>query len=463
MLGLARKLRPDNLLTIDEVTVNGATLAIAAAVALASALIFGLAPVWAVARADAATALVGRARRSHDGRPAGRLRSGLVIGQIALTLILLVGAGLLVKSFVKQRTRDIGIRIDGLAQVEISLPERIFPTPARREQVIQDVLARIRRIPGVTGVAPANDGVTTFGAMQAEFLPEGKPWPDTPQPTFMPTRVISPEYFAVAGQRLVAGTTFQVDTSSRENLVNRGIIIDEATARRTWGRVNVVGERIRMSRDAKDPGSTIVGVAADVHTTSDAFFAGVPMIYFPRSPGEAGATMVVRVSSDAVLAAVSRAARDTDPGLRIRSATTVTDALADAAANDRFTMAIITFFSVVSLVLASVGLYGVIAFAVRQRQFEFGVRLAIGALPERVRLMVLKEGLIRIGGGVVVGLVGSAALVRAIRGMLFETSPWDPWVFAAAALLITLVGVAAAWIPAVRASRVDPLVAIRSE
>lgn len=463
MLALARKLRPDNLLTIDEVAVNGTTLAIAAAIALASALIFGLAPIWAVTRADAATALVGRARRSHDGRHSGRLRSALVTGQIALTLILLVGAGLLVKSFVKQRTREVGITVDGLAQVEISLPERNFPTPARREQVIQDLVARIRRIPGVTGVAPANDGPTSFGAMQAEFLPEGKPWPDTPEPTFMPTRVISPEYFAVAGQRLVAGTTFHVDTSSRENLVNREIIIDEATARRVWGRTDVVGRRIRMSRDAKDEGSTIIGVAADVHTNSDAFFVGVPMIYFPRSPGEAGVAMVVRLTRDDVLTAVSRAVRDTDPGLRIRSATTVADALAEAAASDRFTMAIIAFFSIVALVLASVGLYGVIAFAVRQRQFEFGVRLAIGALPERVRLMVLREGILRIGGGVILGLLGSAALVRTIRSMLFQTSPWDGSVFIGAGLLITVVGIAAAWIPAVRASRVDPLVAIRSE
>lgn len=463
MLRLARALRPDNLLTIDDVTVSGATLAIAAAVALAATLVFGLAPLWAVARADAAASVVGRARRSHDGRHAGRLRSGLVTGQLALTLILLVGAGLLVKSFVKQRTRDIGIRVEGLAQVEISLPERLFPTPTRREAVVQDLVARIRRVPGVAGVSPANDGPTTFGAMQAEFLPEGKPWPDQPQPTFMPTRVIAPDYFAVAGQRLVAGTTFHIDTASRASTISREIIIDEATARRVWGRVDVIGQRVRLGRDAKDQGSTIVGVAADVHTSADGFFAGVPMVYFPRSPGEAGVSMVVRLTRSEALAAVSRAVRDTDPGLRIRSATTVADALAESAAGDRFTMAIIAFFSIVSLVLASVGLYGVIAYAVRQRQFEFGVRLAIGALPERLRLMVLREGLVRIGAGVVLGLLGSAALVRAIRSMLFQTSPWDPWVFAGAAVLISMVGLGAAWIPAVRASRADPLAAIRSE
>ena len=457
MLALARTLRPADLLTIDEVRVNGTTFLLAAVIGLGSAIIFGLAPIWAVAETDAAAALVGRARRTLDGRAAGRLRSGLVVGQIAVTLILLVGAGLLVKSFVRERTLPTGLDLDGLAQIDVSLPERAFPAATRREQVIQETAERLRRTPGVLAVAVAGNGPLDFGAMQAEFLPDGKPWPETPAPAFMPMRQISPDFFKVTGQRLVAGSTVRSDTTLHQ------IIIDEATARRVWGSTDVIGTRVRFGRSGNDPGSTIVGVAANLRTTSDGFFRDVPIIYTLIQPGQNGATFVLRIAGGAALSSASRSVRDTDPGIRIRAAATTAESLAETTASNRFTMAIIAFFSALSLVLAMVGLYGVIAFAVRQRHFDFGVRLAIGAVPAGVRAMVLKEGAARIAAGVVVGLAGSAGLVRLIQSMLYRTSPWDPWVFGGAATLIGAVGLAAAWIPADRASRVDPLVAIRSE
>ena len=457
MLALVRRLRPERLLTIDDVRINGLTFLIAGAVALAATVTFGLAPIWAVARTDTAAALVGRARRSFDSRGARRLRSGLVVGQIALTLILLVGAGLLVKSFVRERNLPLGLDIAGLAQIAVTLPEREFPIPARREQVMHDLVARVRRIPGVRDAALAVSGPLDFGAMMAEFLPEGKPWPAVEAPGILPMHSVSSDYFAVTGLHLVAGTTFGTDTTAQE------VVLDEATARRVWGTVKVVGQRVRFGRGPKDAGSTIVGVASTVRTSNDGFGDRAPTLYVRMDRGGTDATLVVRAPGEAALRAVSRAIRDTDPGIRIRSATTVKDAMIESTAGHRFTMAIIAFFSTLSLGLAMVGLYGVIAFAVRQRHFEFGVRLAIGALPARVRGMVLRDGIARIVAGNVIGLIGSAGAVRLIRGMLYQMSPWDPWIFAGAAALIAVVGVAAVWIPAESASRVDPLVAIRAE
>lgn len=457
VLALARRFRPPDLLTIDDVRISGATFLIAAAIALVATLCSGLAPVWAVSRVDAATALVGRARRTLDSRGAGRLRSALVVGQIAITLVLLLGAGLLVKSFVREVTLPRGFEAAGLAHVSVSLPEREFPTAARREQMIRDLAERVRRVPGVTGVAAAGNGPLDFGVMRAEFLPAGRPWPAEAAVAFFPTRAIGPGYFDIIGQRVVAGTSFGPDSTGSE------VIIDEATAQRVFGSAGAaVGQMVRFGRNAKETGSTVIGVAANLRS-GGADFAGAPTIYHRNEPGDFGATLLVRSTGASPIRAVSRVIRDADPGLRIRSARTTEAALEEATAGERFTMAIVAFFSVLSLGLALVGLYGLIAFAVRQRYFEFGVRLAIGAVPERISALVLRDGMRRVGAGLIVGLLASAGLVRLIRSLLYEMSPWDPWIFGGAAVLLYVVGLAAAWIPARRASQVDPLVVIRSE
>ena len=457
VLALARRFRPEDLLTIDDVQISAATFLIAAALTLGATLCFGLAPIWAVSRTDAATALVGRARRSLDTRGAGRLRSGLVVGQIAITLVLLLGAGLLIKSFVREMTLPLGFEATGLAEVSMSLPEREFPTAARRDQVVREVVERVRRVPGVTMVTAAANGPLNFGVMQAEFLPADRPWPAADPKAFFPTWSIGPDYFAVIGLRLVAGATISPDTAARE------IIIDEATAVRVWGTAAAaVGQRVRFGRDNKDTGSTVIGVAASLRSVA-VDFAGAPTVYRRMETGDVGETLLIRSTGASPIRAVSRIIRETDPGLRIRSAATISDLLAERTAGTRFTMAIVVFFSVLSLGLALVGLYGLIAFAVRQRHFEFGVRLAIGAVPSRISAMVLRDALLRIGAGLGVGLLGSAGLVRLIRSMLYQMSPWDPWVFGGAAVLLGVVGIGAAWIPARRASQVDPLVAIRSE
>ncbi len=454
VLALARATRPESLLTIDDVRVSGLTLGLAVSVALVATLVFGLAPIWAISRADVATAVVGRARRAGDGRGAARLRSALVIGQIAVTLVLLLGAGLLVKSFVRERSLPLGFDGRNLAQVGITLRERDFPNPTGRDEMSRSVAERIRRIPGVTMATLSGNGPVDFGVIQGEFLAEDRPVPATEAKAIMPARWVGPDFFAVTGLALVAGRTFSADTGQAE------LVIDAATARRVWGTLDVVGKRVRYERTGG--WRTIVGVTADLRGFNDGF-ENAPNLYEREYSGETGHTILVRVADPTVLRDVSRAVRETHPAIRIRSAAMTLDAIEEQLAGNRFTMSIVAFFSVLALVLATVGLYGVIAYSVRQRTFEFGVRLALGAPPERVRALVLRDGLLRIGGGVVLGLIGSLGVVRVIRGMLYQMSPWDPVVFGLAAALLFGVGAAATWIPARRASRVDPLAAIRVE
>ncbi|MDX2060590.1 MAG: ADOP family duplicated permease [Gemmatimonadales bacterium] len=453
VLALARATRPDTLLTVDEVRLSGLTLGVAVAVALVATVGFGLAPIWAVSRADVATSVVGRTRRATDGLGAGRLRTILVVGQIAVTLVLLLGAGLLVKSFVRERTLPLGFDAPNLAQVSISMRERDFPDSTGRDELARSIVERIRRIPGVIAAAQSGNSPVDFGVVQGEFLAEDRPVPETEAKIVMPARWVGPDFFAVTGVPLVAGRTFSADTGQAE------VVIDAATARRVWGTLDVVGKRVRYDRSGG--WRTIVGVAGDLRGFDG--FDGVPALYEREYAGETGHTILARLADARVLREITRAVREAHPAIRIRSAALTLDAIEDQLAGTRFTMAIVACFSILALVLAMVGLYGVISYGVRRRTFEFGVRLALGAPPARVRGLVLREGLLRIGGGVAVGLLGSVGLVRVIRGMLYQMSPWDPTAFGVAAALLFGVGAAAIWIPARRASRVDPLEAIRAE
>ncbi|MFN0181585.1 MAG: ADOP family duplicated permease [Gemmatimonadales bacterium] len=455
VLAVVRQVRPDNLLTIDEVRVNLGTLGLAGGVAAATVLLFGLAPIWAVSRADLGTAVVGRARHHVDGRGAGRLRSFLVVGQIAVTLTLMLGAGLLLKSFIRERNLPLGFMAEGLAEVNVVLPEGDFPTAAGRAQLMGEIVERARRVPGVIAASMSGNSPIDFGVMFGEFLAEGKPVPPTEAKAVMPLRWVAPDFFAVAGVRLLAGRTFGPDSAQLE------IVIDAATAKRAWGTVDVVGKRLRFGREARE-WHTIVGVAADLRALHDGF-EGVPTGYLRVDPAEHGRTLLLRLTNETVLTDVNRVVREASPAIRIRSAGTALAALDDQLANTRFTMVIVTAFSILALTVAMVGLYGVIAFTVRRRHFEFGVRLALGAPPSRVTGMVLREGLTRIALGMAIGLAGSVALVRVIRGMLYQMSPFDPAVFLGAAGLLVAVGIAAVWLPARQASKVDPLEAIRAD
>lgn len=454
LLAAAKLFRPTSLGAIDDLGISWLGLAVALVTSLLTAVGFGLAPIWAVSRSEAAVALVGRVRRAHDGRGPERLRGILIVGQLAVSLTLLVGAGLLGHSFLRSQRLPFGFEPKQLGHLQFSLPERQFPDPARRVALRAAVVERVRQVPGVLDLAAAEASALQMGVMHGEFLPEGREWPATETKLFLPARWVTPDFFRVAGIAFIAGRPMSADTAAHE------VVIDERTARRYWPD-GAVGRRVKFSRT--ESWQTIAGVVADQRLVSDAFDEA-PLVHFQlEGTGVDGGVLNLRMQQPSVLNAVAMAIRMLDPEIRISQMTTAEAALTAEFASRRFTMILTAVFASLTVLLAGVGLYGTIALQVAQRRFEIGVRLAVGATPANVGRMVLWEGVGRIIGGLALGALGVLGLGRVITSMLYRATPWNGAVFAAASAVVVVVGILATWLPARRASRVDPLLALRSD
>ena len=453
-LWLMRATRPENLLTLDDVALDPRVTLAELGLTLSVAVLFGLAPAWAVSRADSAAALVGRVKRSLDSRFGRSLRSALVVGQLAASLVLVSGAGLLVRSFVAERDTPLGFEPTGLGWVQFSLSERVVPKAAERAAIAEEARAAVSRMPELRIVALAGDSPLGYGVIQGEFLIDGRPLPDRETESLIPFNRIGPGYFEAIGARLEAGRAPDLAAGASE------VLIDASTAKRFFPAGDAVGSRIRYSRNA--PWKTIVGVAPNQRMIIRAFPDG-PFLFEPPYQGDPGETIIVRADGDIPLQRISAIVRATDPRIRIRSAETAESALDERLAGRRFTMTIMIGFAGLALLLAAVGLYGVVALAVSQRTYEMGVRIALGAAPSNVRLLVLREGSARMALGLGLGFVLLLGLGRVLRGLLTDVRSWDPAVWAAAAAVLAVAGALACWIPARKASRTDPMIALRAE
>jgi predicted permease len=453
-LWLMRATRPEKLLTLDDVALDPRVTLAGLGLTLSVAVLFGLAPAWAVSRTDAAAALVGRVKRSLDSRFSRSLRSALVVGQLAVSLVLVSGAGLLVKSFLAERKVPIGFDPAGLGWVDFSLSPRLIPAEAERAAIAEEARAVVSRMPELEAVALAGDSPVGHGIIMGEFLIDGRPLPDLETETMIPYRSIGPGYFDAIGARLEAGR--EPDPASGE----LEIVVDAKTAERFFPAGDALGSRVRYSRTGV--WKTIVGVAQNQRRLIGAFQQG-PFVFESRQRGARGGALIVRAGNDVPLQRISALVRATDPRIKIRSAETAESTLDERLAGRRFTMTIMIGFAGLALLLAAVGLYGVVALAVSQRTYEMGVRIALGAAPSSVRFLVLREGGVRVAIGLGLGFVLLIALGRLLRGLLSDVRAWDPVVWGAAAASLALAGVIACWIPARRASRTDPMIALRAE
>jgi hypothetical protein len=376
-----------------------------------------------------------------------------VIGQLAVSLTLVAGAGLLARSYLRAQNLPLGLDTNGLAHVWFELPKDHFPEPTRRAALEEEILTAARSVPGVRAAALSSSSPLEFGVMRGEFLPDRSPNPARDGEFMMPYRPVSPEFFTVAGIPFRAGRPMSSDTTGLE------IVIDETTARRYWPNGSAVGQFVAFGRgEAKH---LVVGVVADQRIVADAF-GDAPTIYALAPRGDRG-TVVLRLDRPDALGAVGTAISRVHADIRVRQLTTAEEGLAAEFASRRFSMALVLSFASLTLVIAATGLYGAIALSVAQRTFEIGVRLALGATPERVGRQVVWEGARRIGVALVLGGAGAAAVGALIRASLYRSTPWDPPVFVVAATVLVAVSVLATVAPARRASRVDPLLALRSE
>jgi predicted permease len=432
---------------------------VAVAAAVVSAALFALAPAWQIARVAPFEQLKTSGRAATGGRGRLRLRSALVVAETALAVVLLVGAGLLVRSLANLQQVNPGFDPRGVMVGMIGLPASTYQTPESRAAFYHGVVERLSAMPGVDVAAAGQPLPFVGGDSSASFQIEGAPQaPGDPGPHGR-MRLVDARYFAAMRIPVKRGRVFTADDRLGTQPV---VVIDENLARRYWAGQDPVGRRILNGPTA----FTIVGVVGDVLHTGLVGDTGKGTVY--RALGQRplqGSSLVVRLKPGAPYSPglLSEAVRAVDPALPVQRVSSMDERVAQSLAPRRFVMRVLSFFGIVALLMAALGLYGVISYSVAQRTQEIGIRMAIGASGRAVVGLVLGQGIALAGIGLAVGLAGAVLAARLLTSQLYQVSPFDPVTFLVAAPVLLATAVAACWLPARRASRVDPLVALRCE
>jgi putative ABC transport system permease protein len=452
---LLTKFGPRNIPRLQEATLDARVLWFTLAVSVLTGLIFGLAPAWQRAGFDLNAALKAGARAT--GGTGQRLRKGLVVAEVALAMLLLIGAGLMLKSFVRLQQVAPGFDAQGGLTMEINLPPTKYAKPEQRAAFLEQMLARLRTLPGVA-FAGATHRLPLRGNSAMGFEIEGRPVTDGQQRRPANFRAITPDYFRALGTPLSAGRTFTDEEAWRKP---SAVIINQTLARCHWPNESPLGQRLKIGKASLE----IIGVAADAKESG--LTAEVDGgLYLPYiASGDAAMKLVLRTDTDplSLAAAATAEIRRADPEQAVSGINTLSGLLNEATAQPRFNTALLALFALLALALASVGIYGVIAYAVAQRTQEIGLRMALGAQARDVLRLILAQGLKLTLCGVAIGLLAAFALTRWMSALLFGVSATDPLTFGGIALLLTVVALLACWIPARRATKVDPMIALRCE
>jgi putative ABC transport system permease protein len=457
-------LAPATLPRTSNIHLDSAVVALSLALSIATGITFGAAPAWLAAHTDVNEALKQGARGSTEGGARGRFRSALVILEIAFALVLLGGAGLLARSFMQLTHVNPGFIPENATVLRLSLPEKKYAKPEQQTAFVDSLVERLQTLPGVqaTGVTQAmpllGDWVLTFAIEGRPEIPPSD-WPSTNY------YAVTPEYFRAMGIRLIHGRVFTARDDAR---APRVAVINETLARQFFPNEDPIGKRINIPNDA--PGTPavwreIVGIVADIkqygvdkETTSQSYEP------FAQSPFDT-LNIVLRTSGSpaAMLSALRPAVYAVDKDQPIGSVRPLEEIMAEKISQQRFAMLLLTVFSVVALVIAAVGIYGVMAYSVVQRTGEIGIRLALGAQRRDVLRLVLVQGGKLVGLGLFIGLGATLAVSRAMGSMLFQTSAHDPLTLAAITFLLGGVALVACLLPAQRATKVNPIEALRTD
>lgn len=454
-----------NLPPPEEIRIDGLVLGFTFVVSILTGLLFGLAPALQVARTSVQESLKEGGRGAAGDRASLTLRRGLVVATVALALTLLAGAGLLVRSFARLLSVDPGFRAEHLLTFQVNLPTSKYPNDTLQIAGLERLVAAVREIPGVTAAAGTSN--IPFGGnwSTASFTVEGYQPPDNAPGPWGDSRVVTPDYFHTIGATLKAGRFF---TGQDRLGARRVVIVDETLAAKYWPGQDPLGKRISYDFNSGDSTATwleVVGVVGHMlHEGLDA--PRRVQVYRPLAQrGIPFLGVLARTDGDplALATAVRQAVRSVDADLPVSNLSTMTDLIAGTTGPRRFSMLLLGAFSALAAVLASVGLYGVMSYLVTQRARELGVRLALGAKANDVLRLVLRQGMRLALAGVAIGLVAALGLSRLLRGMLYQVSAADPLTYVVIPLLLTLVALAATWLPARRATRLDPAVVLRED
>jgi predicted permease len=450
---------PDNLPGIERVAINGPVLAFTVGVALLTGLFFGLAPAWQGAKADLQATLQTAGRSGQGGGAGHRLRAGLVVAQVALSLMLLAGAGLVVRSFIALSGVDPGFDPRHVLTLRINLAGDTYRPAAKRTAFFEQLLPQVQALPGVEAAATVYPLPFSPSILNRPFTLPGQPV-DPKNPLAAQFNIVSSDYFRALSIRLTQGRAFNERDREGAPLV---AIVNESTARRIWPGENPIGKRISTGMGAPTE-REVVGVFADIRQRQldgdQRLQICVPSAQEPwRS-----AYLAVRTSGTAApLAAIRQRVAALDPNLPITDVVAFRERVTDSIAQRRFATGLLGAFAGIALLLAVLGIYGVMSYLVTQRTREFGIRMALGAKAGDLLQMVVRQGMRLVLIGLALGVIGSLALSRVLTGFLFGVRATDPMTFVVVSVLLAIVGGLACWLPARRAAKVDPMMALRSE
>ena len=460
---------PEILRRNAELRVNGTVLAFTLSLSVVTGLVFGVLPALRASRPDLDSLL----RDSHatDPRSRRRLRSALVVAEIGLSLMLLIGAGLLLRSFAKVAQVDMGFRPHGILTLQLSLPPSRYQDGKDEIRFVRELRRRVAALPGVRATAVAQSMPLLDDNSTGDFWVEGRPRPAPNEGVNAMQYDASPGFLEAMGARLLRGR----DVSETDDLRAPTVLIDDVLARKLFGNEDPLGQRLAFPPEVVGNlrGPEIVGIyghmvqyGPDGHSSIEAGMIlpfAVTAEFAPQ--WHRSITLVLRSDGDPgqLASAVRREALALDPELPVFNVKTLDAAVDDSLAGRKFSMLLLGLFAAVALALAAVGVYGVMSYGVVQRTREIGIRMALGARQEDVLRMVVGDAFRLSGLGVAIGVTLAVGLSRLLRGMLFGVSPFDPTAYFAFTLVLVLVALIASWLPARRAAKVDPSVALRAE
>ena len=452
---------PADIPRFSETGLDPTVLAFTLAASVLTGLVFGLAPALSASKLDLNESLKEGGRSATGGRARNRVRSLLIVSEVALSLVLLVGAGLLIKSFLKLRNTDPGFNPENVLTASISLPSAQYSEDARIAQFYQQAIERVSQLPGVESAGAITPLPLSDNGMSITFYPKDGPPPRPGEELVSAARVTSPDYFRTMGVPVVEGRAFSdADRADTQKVV----IVNQTLARKFFPGADPLGRQLHLGLNDLD--AVIVGVVGDVRHQKLDKEAG-PEFYVPFAQVPFGdMSLVVRTRTDdpAGLSAPLRGAvQAVDKDIPVFKLQTMRSLIGHSVARQRFSMTLIAVFAGLALALAMAGIFSVMSFLVAQRTHEIGIRMALGAQRRDILRMVVFHAMGLALVGVVVGLLAAFALTREMASLLYQVSTTDPFIFGGIAALLALVALAACLVPARRATKVDPMVALRYE
>ena len=467
LLNVARAVMPDavTLSTLNPIDLDGRTLACAAALGVVTAVLFGLPPAYFASRTAIADVLRRGGRAIACVGASERLRAALVVAEVAVSMVLLVGAALMTHSLIRLTRADRGLDATGLIALRLGLPAASYADPSARDQFTRLVSERLRHVPGVQAVSigsvPPETSKVVFGQVHVDGLPE-----EAGDPAVVPVYEVTPDFFATLRIRIEQGHTFT------DHDPEQPAIVSESFAHQHWPNGAAIGGRFEIGQTGL---LTVIGIVGDVKRAAPGASTRPSQIYYPVGQTNGLAvpagrmsmiadyrTLVIRTDDSArVVPSLPAAVHEIDPLVVIWKTDLVEHLFADAIARPRIVFVLMTMFATFGLVLAAAGIYGVLSYLVAARQQEIGIRLALGARPHRVGIAIVRNGLTLTMIGLAVGLASALMLVRTMRTLLFEVEPSDPVSIAAVAAVLLATALLACWRPTRQAMRVDPVNLLR--